>query len=94
MNPLMYGEYPNAMKETVGPRLPKFTCDEARMVRGSYDFIALNHYYSISASHMPSSWFIDFKDFISDIGVNVNCKQLTCFISSLLNRIHLLCIYF
>ncbi|KAL9685858.1 hypothetical protein QQ045_023312 [Rhodiola kirilowii] len=72
MNPLNFGDYPNAMKETVGPRLPNFTPEESEMVKGSYDFIALNHYYSIATSQRSSSWYLDIVDLTSDMGVDLN----------------------
>uniref|UniRef100_A0A7N0SZP6 Beta-glucosidase n=2 Tax=Kalanchoe fedtschenkoi TaxID=63787 RepID=A0A7N0SZP6_KALFE len=73
MNPLTSGDYPKAMKETVGSRLPNFMPEEAEMVKGSYNFIALNHYYSIPASHRSgASWSIDIKGFTSDMGVDIN----------------------
>ncbi|KAK3004615.1 hypothetical protein RJ639_019133 [Escallonia herrerae] len=44
MEPLISGDYPKSMKALVGCRLPKFTPQESRMIKGTYDFIALNYY--------------------------------------------------
>ncbi|KAK3004979.1 hypothetical protein RJ639_019823 [Escallonia herrerae] len=52
MEPLIFGDYPKSMKALVGRRLPKFTPQESRMIKGTYDFIALNYYtanYSVNA---------------------------------------------
>ncbi|CAN8265207.1 unnamed protein product [Cochlearia groenlandica] len=44
MEPLTKGRYPDIMREYVGHRLPNFTEAEAKLVKGSYDFLALNYY--------------------------------------------------
>ncbi|KAL5721996.1 beta-glucosidase [Ranunculus cassubicifolius] len=44
LHPLVYGEYPSIMQEIVADRLPKFTKSEIKMVRGSMDFLGMNHY--------------------------------------------------
>ncbi|RLN87171.1 hypothetical protein BBJ28_00022617 [Nothophytophthora sp. Chile5] len=44
--PLVTGEYPAVMRERVGERLPRFSTEEAALVKGSYDLFMLNHYYS------------------------------------------------
>ncbi|KAF7101722.1 hypothetical protein CFC21_102967 [Triticum aestivum] len=44
MDPLTKGHYPLSMKTLVGSRLPKFTKEQARAVKGSFDFIGLNYY--------------------------------------------------
>ncbi|RLN74382.1 hypothetical protein BBJ28_00020220 [Nothophytophthora sp. Chile5] len=44
--PLTSGDYPPSMRERVGDRLPRFTPEQAALVKGSYDVFMLNHYYS------------------------------------------------
>ncbi|KAK6153986.1 hypothetical protein DH2020_013625 [Rehmannia glutinosa] len=44
MHPLVYGEYPKTMQNIVGKRLPKFTKEEVKMVKGSFDFVGINQY--------------------------------------------------
>ena len=46
MDPLTNGDYPLTMRSLVGERLPKFTKEESKLVKGSYDFIGLNYYSS------------------------------------------------
>ncbi|CAN1263534.1 Beta-glucosidase 42 [Linum perenne] len=46
MDPLTNGEYPKSMRSLVGDRLPKFSKEEAELVKGSFDFIGLNYYSS------------------------------------------------
>jgi len=44
--PLFTGEYPSRMIEILGDRLPKFTDEEKKLLKGSLDFFAMNHYFS------------------------------------------------
>lgn len=44
IHPIVYGEYPRTMQEIVGDRLPKFTKEEVKMVKGSIDFVGVNQY--------------------------------------------------
>ncbi|KAG5568443.1 hypothetical protein H5410_064537 [Solanum commersonii] len=48
MHPVTYGDYLVSMRERVKNRLPKFTSEEAEMVKNSYDFLGLNYYTSTS----------------------------------------------
>ncbi|WCJ19201.1 beta glucosidase 12 [Euphorbia peplus] len=53
MEPLYNGSYPVEMITNLGERLPKFSKEEAKMVRGSYDFIPINYYTSRYAADIP-----------------------------------------
>ncbi|GMF55083.1 unnamed protein product [Phytophthora fragariaefolia] len=46
LTPLVTGDYPQIMRERVGERLPRFSAQETALVKGSYDVLMLNHYYS------------------------------------------------
>nr|A3RF67.1 RecName: Full=Isoflavonoid 7-O-beta-apiosyl-glucoside beta-glycosidase; AltName: Full=Beta-glycosidase; Flags: Precursor [Dalbergia nigrescens]ABN70849.1 beta-glycosidase [Dalbergia nigrescens] len=52
LDPLTAGQYPESMQYLVGDRLPKFTTDEAKLVKGSFDFVGINYYTS---SYLTSS---------------------------------------
>lgn len=52
-DPLVFGEYPEMMREKLGGRLPEFTSDERKFVAGSVDFLGLNHYTTLYASAEP-----------------------------------------
>lgn len=54
VNPLVYGDYPQVMKRIVGSRLPRFTKRQSEMVRGTADFIGINHYTSVYVSDRPN----------------------------------------
>ncbi|XP_016513131.1 beta-glucosidase 44-like [Nicotiana tabacum] len=49
LHPLIYGEYPKTMQNIVGNRLPKFTKEEIKMVKGSIDYVGINHYTTFYA---------------------------------------------
>ncbi|CAN1285143.1 Beta-glucosidase 13 [Linum perenne] len=46
MGPITSGSYPENMVKLVGKRLPKFSREESRILKGSYDFLGLNYYTS------------------------------------------------
>ncbi|XP_022889326.1 beta-glucosidase-like [Olea europaea var. sylvestris] len=51
--PIVIGDYPESMKERVGTRLPIFTSQEEKLVKGSYDFLGVNYYTSYYAVNHP-----------------------------------------
>ncbi|XP_019420849.1 PREDICTED: beta-glucosidase 40-like [Lupinus angustifolius] len=44
LDPLIFGDYPCSMKSRVGSRLPKFSQAEAALLKGSLDFVGINHF--------------------------------------------------
>lgn len=56
------------MQQTVGVRLPKFTDEQVKLVKGSLDFIALN-YYAPSMSSPGTSQTSDAPSYWKDINV-------------------------
>ncbi|XP_071728980.1 beta-glucosidase 44-like [Rutidosis leptorrhynchoides] len=44
LHPIVYGEYPKTMQNIVKDRLPEFTEEEVKMVKGSFDLIGINQY--------------------------------------------------
>jgi beta-glucosidase len=45
-DPLMRGDYPEAMKQHFGDTLPSFTAQEKQLLKGSADFVGVNTYTS------------------------------------------------
>uniref|UniRef100_A0A0A0LD30 Beta-glucosidase n=1 Tax=Cucumis sativus TaxID=3659 RepID=A0A0A0LD30_CUCSA len=43
-DPIVYGDYPKEMREILGSQLPSFSDVEKDIIRGSLDFICVNHY--------------------------------------------------
>eukprot|EP00246_Nothoceros_aenigmaticus_P010636 TRINITY_DN2732_c0_g2_i1.p1 TRINITY_DN2732_c0_g2~~TRINITY_DN2732_c0_g2_i1.p1 ORF type:complete len:560 (-),score=70.47 TRINITY_DN2732_c0_g2_i1:786-2465(-) len=46
LDPIFLGDYPEVMRKQVGDRLPTFTAEEKDLLRGSVDFVGINHYTS------------------------------------------------
>ncbi|CAN1802011.1 Beta-glucosidase 12 [Linum perenne] len=51
MDPITFGDYPRTMVDLLGSRLPKFTEEESRLLRKSYDFLGLNYYTAYYVKH-------------------------------------------
>lgn len=47
----MFGDYPRSMRRRVGNRLPTFSKSEAALVKGSFDFVGINHYTTFYAKN-------------------------------------------
>ncbi|EEC74750.1 hypothetical protein OsI_10506 [Oryza sativa Indica Group] len=50
-DPFFFGDYPATMRARVGERLPRFTADEAAVVKGALDFVGVNHYTTYYTRH-------------------------------------------
>uniref|UniRef100_A0A804MEQ4 Beta-glucosidase 12 n=2 Tax=Zea mays TaxID=4577 RepID=A0A804MEQ4_MAIZE len=55
MDPLVSGDYPASMRRLVGDRLPRFTKEQSKLVKGAFDFIGLNYYTTYYADSLPPS---------------------------------------
>ncbi|KAG5522452.1 hypothetical protein RHGRI_034586 [Rhododendron griersonianum] len=51
LDPLIFGDYPSSMIDRVGSRLPRFTKAESALLKGSLDFVGINHYTTFYAWH-------------------------------------------
>ncbi|TYG67466.1 hypothetical protein ES288_D05G078500v1 [Gossypium darwinii] len=71
MHPLVYGDYPRSMKENAGSRLPAFTSSESKQVKGSFDFIGLNFYNTMSVKDQPSSLEMEHRDPAADMAIEL-----------------------
>ncbi|KAG2371929.1 Beta-glucosidase 18 [Vigna angularis] len=49
LDPLVFGKYPDEMHSVLGNQLPLFSPEEKRLIKGSIDFIGINHYGSLYA---------------------------------------------
>lgn len=64
-DPIVFGDYPDSMRRWVGDRLPVFSAEQRKRLKGSYDFFAINHYttkyYSSAGKAIGSTnnWFED-----------------------------------
>ncbi|KAJ7523015.1 hypothetical protein O6H91_18G034700 [Diphasiastrum complanatum] len=55
LDPIFFGDYPAVMRKHVGDRLPRFTSFEIAGLRGSVDFVGINHYTSRFATPGPTA---------------------------------------
>ncbi|XP_010433301.1 PREDICTED: beta-glucosidase 10 [Camelina sativa] len=70
LKPLVYGDYPDEMKKTVGSRLPVFSKEESEQVKGSSEFVGMIHYTTFYVSNRPTpSFFPTNEGFFKDMGV-------------------------
>lgn len=52
-DPPYFGDYPAVMRERLGELLPAFSTQDAALLKGSMDFLALNYYTSDVIRHAP-----------------------------------------
>ncbi|XP_039114952.1 LOW QUALITY PROTEIN: beta-glucosidase 6-like [Dioscorea cayenensis subsp. rotundata] len=69
MDPLFFGDYPSSMRKRVGNRLPKFSASEAALIKGSLDFVGINHYTTYYAQpNVTNIVGLLFNDALADSG--------------------------
>ncbi|KAF6163769.1 hypothetical protein GIB67_012128 [Kingdonia uniflora] len=71
LHPLVYGYYPATMRKIVGSRLPYFKDNESEHLRGSFDFIGLNHYQVFYVSDIARSLDDNSRDYMLDISARI-----------------------
>ncbi|KAK6286144.1 hypothetical protein POUND7_012323 [Theobroma cacao] len=76
-NPLVFGDYPDAMKKFVGSRMPSFTNHESELVRGSFDFLGVMHYSTFNVQDSPGSLELKQRDFDMDIAASISSMFFT-----------------
>ncbi|KAK9139343.1 hypothetical protein Scep_009024 [Stephania cephalantha] len=69
LNPLAFGDYPETMKKSAGSKIPSFTLKQAKQVKGSFDFLGLNHYITVKIKDDSSKHKTDQGDVYTDMGV-------------------------
>ncbi|KAM0029042.1 putative beta-glucosidase [Helianthus debilis subsp. tardiflorus] len=55
LDPLIFGDYPEEVKEYLGYELPSFSHDEKNFMKNSIDFIGINHYSTTYAKDCTNS---------------------------------------
>lgn len=73
LNPLIFGDYPDIVKKNAGRRIPVFTKDESALIKGSIDFLAVNHYDTLYVRDKSSNLETDNRDLSADMAVEVMC---------------------
>ncbi|KAF9623057.1 hypothetical protein IFM89_036193 [Coptis chinensis] len=67
LEPLVYGRYPAVMRKIIGSRLPYFKENEQEQIKGSFDFIGLNHYCGFYVQDVPKSLDKYGRDYFRDM---------------------------
>jgi hypothetical protein len=70
----VFGDYPEVMKKNVGSRLPGFTKNQSELIKGSLDFIGINHYYSLYVNDRPLETGVG--DYYTDMSIDFRGKYL------------------
>ncbi|KFK29800.1 hypothetical protein AALP_AA7G181200 [Arabis alpina] len=70
LEPLIFGDYPDSMKRTIGTRLPIFTEEESELVKGSADFLGIIYYFAATVTKSKPS-HSGYSDFNTDSGVSM-----------------------
>ncbi|CAB83125.1 beta-glucosidase-like protein [Arabidopsis thaliana] len=73
LKPLVFGDYPDEMKRTLGSRLPVFSEEESEQVKGSSDFVGIIHYTTVYVTNQPAPYIFPSstnKDFFTDMGAH------------------------
>ncbi|XP_012849902.1 PREDICTED: LOW QUALITY PROTEIN: beta-glucosidase 11-like, partial [Erythranthe guttata] len=70
MNPLVFGDYPDELKKRAESRIPSFTKEESEQIKGSFDFIGMNHYITVFIKDDPTM-MSDMKEFYADLAVEL-----------------------
>lgn len=73
VDPVIFGDYPDIVKKNVGKRLPAFTEYESKQIKGSVDFIGVNHYTTVHIKDKPSILKMNNRDFYDDMAVKIIC---------------------
>lgn len=60
-DPPVFGDYPVVLRERLGSLLPRFTAEDARLLKGSLDYLALNYYTSDVVRHAPGRGALDYE---------------------------------
>ncbi|GLJ45454.1 hypothetical protein SUGI_0957190 [Cryptomeria japonica] len=68
------GDYPSSMKKILGSRLPTFTKQQSKKLRGSFDSIGVNHYGTSYVFDLPSYWVSAERDYMRDLSSNTTAR--------------------
>lgn len=86
INPLVFEDYPKVMKKIVRSRLPSFTEEQSQQLKGSFDFIGLNHYSSIWVKDNSNASETAPRDFNADLFAKFACESSSSFSSKAVRR--------
>ncbi|XP_074358050.1 beta-glucosidase 22-like isoform X2 [Apium graveolens] len=71
VNPLMNGDSPDVIKKNAGKKIPSFTKTESLWLKGSLDFVGVNHYASGYIKDQTINLNVDSRDVMADMAVQL-----------------------
>ncbi|KAL4603573.1 hypothetical protein ACB092_10G133500 [Castanea dentata] len=71
LNLLVFGDYPNIMKQNAEARMPVFTDHESKLVKGSFDFIGVIHYISMDVKDISNGLKMVYRDVFMDAEIEL-----------------------
>ena len=74
MDPLTLRKYPESMRTLMGARLPHFSSEESKDMRGSFDFIGYNYYFTQFSVNNPIPPNSVHTVYVLDARDNITCK--------------------
>lgn len=82
LDPLTSGEYPDSMRSLVGARLPRFSSEEAKDLKGSFDFLGYNYYSTDFTVNNPTPQNSLNTDYVLDARANISDQVNGAYIGS------------
>lgn len=82
LDPLTSGKYPDSMRSLVGARLPRFSSEEAKDIKGSFDFLGYNYYSTDFAINNPIPENSLHTDYVLDARANLSYQVNGVYIGS------------
>lgn len=76
---MVFGDYPESVKRNAGSRLPVFTNEESKQVKGSFDFLGINHYISVMVKDNSASLNSEHRDYQADMAVEMIGSKTNAF---------------
>ena len=68
----MKGEYPRSMLRIAGNKMPSFSIEQRKRVKGSFDFLGVNYYSTLLVADIPSDNSSTYNaDFMKDLSVKL-----------------------
>ncbi|KZV26037.1 beta-glucosidase 11-like [Dorcoceras hygrometricum] len=71
LDPLFSGDYPEIVRKNAGTRIPAFTKAESKHIKGTTDFIGVNHYSTAVVKDNPGSLLTQDRDLIADMAIDL-----------------------
>ncbi|XP_074358413.1 beta-glucosidase 3-like [Apium graveolens] len=69
----MNGDSPDVIKKNAGKKIPSFTKTESLWLKGSLDFVGVNHYASGYIKDQTINLNVDSRDVMADMAVQLIC---------------------